>query len=234
MFKRVALVGNDNHFFTTVKESLLSFIPNIYWLEFNNGFEIINYCLNKKELPEVVITEMFLSKVDGIIVTDYLSTYLPDIRVICVIEELDNNIVSDVTEVGAMGLLTKSNPSFFLKIIYSNDGIYNIKKTTLNEIAPTSAAVSNGLFQYRNILFKNKGITKRESLFLLLNSTGLEFGEIATLMFISRKTVENLFNSVAKKIGVHNRHNLTLFCIRMRLTKFSIVKANTPLNIVYQ
>ena len=85
------------------------------------------------------------------------------------IEELDNNIVSDVTEVGAMGLLTKSNPSFFLKIIYSNDGIYNIKNTTLNEIAPTSAAVSNGLFQYRNILFKNKGITKRESLFLLLS-----------------------------------------------------------------
>lgn len=233
MFKRVALVGTDKKFFPFAKENLVGFYPNISWLEFDNGLEIINYCLNSKELPDIVITEMFLFKIDGIIVTDYLSTYFPDIGVICVVDELDGNIISNVTEVGAMGLINKSDPSILLKIIHSNDAIDSIMKTTLNDITPIHSAVSNDLFHYRNIIFKKYGITKRESLFILLNATGLEYGEIATLMFISRKTVENLFNSVAKKFGVQNRHNLTLFCMRMRLTKFSIIKADRSRNIVY-
>ncbi len=70
-------------------------------------------------------------------------------------------------------------------------------------------------------------------MFLLLNATGLEYEKIATLMFISKKTVDNLFNSVAKKIGVQNRHNLTLFCIKMRLARFATVKEPTAQQIAY-
>lgn len=38
---------------------------------------------------------------------------------------------------------------------------------------------------------------------------------------------------VARKFGVQNRHNLTLFCIRMRLTKFSTVNAINTQNMFY-
>lgn len=233
MTKRVAVIGPDKEFFSDVKKNVLGFYPGICWFEFDNGFEFITHCLNTKELPEIVFTEMFLFKIDGIAVTDYLRTYLPEIGVVCVVDELEDNVISNVSEVGAAGLMNKSDASRLFKITYSNDDVCHILKTTLNDIASIHPAAYKNLFHYRDTIFKKYGITKRESLFLLLNATGLDYGEIATLMFISRKTVDNLFNSVAKKFGVQNRHNLTLFCIRMRLTKFSTVKTDTDRNIVY-
>ena len=234
MHRRIALVGADKEFFTIVKEYLPRFYPKIHWLEFDNGFEIVNYCLNSKELPEIIILEVFLLKIDGIIVTDYLSTYLPDIGVLCVVEEIDNNLISNIADVGALGLINKSEPSIIMKIAYSNDDLYRVIKTTFIDFMSINKPVRKGISHHRNTIFKNYRITKRESLFILLNATALEYEEIATLMFISRKTVDNLFNSVAKKFAVQNRHNLTLFCIKMRLTNFSTVKKVTLRNIVYQ
>lgn len=233
MVKTVAVIGLDKGFFSVLKEKVLGLYPEMRWLEFDNGFEIINYCLNNKELPEIIFTEMFLLKIDGITLTDYLSTYLPDIGVVCVVDELDGNVISNVSEVGAVGLMNKSDANMLFKIIQSDDDVFRIMKTTLNDIASIHPAVHKDLVHYRNTIFEKYGITKRESLFLLLNATGLEYGEIATLMFISRKTVDNLFNSVAKKFGIQNRHNLTLFCIRMKLAKFSTVKTATTRNIVF-
>lgn len=226
MFKIVALVGINKDFFSVIKKNLLRFYPKVSLIEFNNGFEVINYCLNCKELPEIVITEMFLYKIDGIVLADYLSTYFPDIGVICVVDKLDGNLINNASDVGVMGLINKSDPCTLLMIAYSNDDTYRIIKTTLDDITLADSTIHKNLFHYRDTFFKKYGITKRESLFILLNATGLEYREIAALMFITRKSVENLFYCVARKFGVQNRHSLTLFCIRMGLTKFSIIQAD--------
>lgn len=233
MVKRVALVGPDKGFFAAVKKNLLAFYPEVCWLEFDNGFDIINHCLTQKELPEIVFTEMFLLKIDGISVTDYLSNYLPSIRVVCVVDELDQNVISAVSEVGAVALMDKPDVESLYRIICPEDNLCHVSRTTLQDIGSIHPAANKGLFHYRNSIFEKHGITKRESVFLLLNATGLEYGEIAALMFISKKTVDNLFNSVARKVGVQNRHNLTLFCIRMRLAKFSTVKTSSVQTIAY-
>lgn len=230
MVKRVVVIGTDKEFFTLVEEGMLGLNPEISWLEFENGFDIINYCLSNKELPEIVFTEMFLLKIDGITLLDYLSTYFPEIMVVGVVDELNSDIIRSFSEVGAAGLMKKSDAHVFFKIIDSVNGC-RIVKTFLNDITPVYSATKRNLLQYRITILKKYRITKRESLFLLLNATGLDYMEIAKLMFISRKTVDNLFNSVAKKFGVQNRLNLTLFCIRMKLVKISTAKINaTPYN----
>lgn len=233
MIKRAAAIGLDKAYFSTVRKNMLEFYPEISWMEFDNGFEIIKYCLTNNELPEVVFTEMFLFKIDGITLTDYLSTYLPGISVVCVVDELDDHVINNISEVGATRLMKKPDASLVFKIVYSNDHFCSIIKACLNDIVSIHHAPNKNLFHYRNTVFEKYGITKRESLFLLLNATGLEYGEIAALMFISRKTVDNLFNNVAKKISVQNRHNLTLFCIRMGLTILPTVKTDTLRNIAY-
>lgn len=43
--------------------------------------------------------------------------------------------------------------------------------------------------------------------------------EIAKLMFVERKTIDNVSANVAKKVNVKNRQNLTLFSIRNSLVK---------------
>lgn len=228
MFKRVAIVGPDKAFFSDVKENIFGIYSENRWLEFDNGYEIITYCLNNKELPDIVFVEMLPFKIDGIIVTDYFKTYLPEICVVCVAAELHGNILSDVSEVGAVGLMTKSDATMLFKIVKSDSNGCGMIKTTVNDIASIQTTLHTDLFKYRDETFKKCGITKREALFLFLNATGLEYGEIAALMFISRKTVENLFNSVAKKVGVQDRHNLTLFCIRMGLARFLNIKTALP------
>lgn len=43
--------------------------------------------------------------------------------------------------------------------------------------------------------------------------------KIAKLMFVERKTIDNVSANVAKKVNVKNRQNLTLFSIRNSLIK---------------
>ena len=233
MIVRVAVIGPAKDFFAVLKENLLGIYSAMDWLEFDNGFEFISHCLNAKKLPDIVFTEMFLLKIDGSAVADYLSTYFPDIRVVFVVYEIDSEIISNVSEAGAVGVVTRSDASIVFKIPNFGDEIFRVKKTTLRDIASLHSIFHQNLRDYRNAIFGKYGITKRESLFLLLNATGLEYGEIAKLMFISKKTVDNMFNSVAKKLGVQNRHNLTLFCIKMKLAKFSTVKTVAMKNILY-
>lgn len=233
MINKVAVIGHDKTFFSLIEKNLLRIYPKIVCLEFNDGLEVITYCLRNKELPELIFTELFLDKIDGIALTDYISIYLPGIRVVCVVDEFDDNLIGNMAEVGVMALMSKSGTGRLFRIMHSNDGIYRIVNVDLNEIASLAPADRKALRYYRNAVFEKYGITKRESLFVLLNATGLDYSEIAMIMFISRKTVDNLFNSVARKFGVQNRHNLTLFCIRMRLTKFSTVNAINTQNMFY-
>ena len=224
MIVRVAVIGPAKDFFAVLKENLCSIYPAMSWLEFDDGFEFISYCLTCKELPNIDFVEALLLKIDGTTVSDYLSSYFPEICVICVVEEIDSYVISNLSEVGVTGVINRSDANALFKIIDPNTNPYRIVQTSLSDIGSIRCPSHNTLVYYRATIFEKYGITKRESLFLLLNATGLEYGEIAKLMFISRKTVDNLFHSVAKKFGVHNRHNLTLFCFRMRLTKISMVK----------
>ncbi len=61
MVNRVTFVGSDQDFFSVLKKKVFAFYPGTSWFEFENGFEIIHYCLTHKELPEIVFTEMLLS-----------------------------------------------------------------------------------------------------------------------------------------------------------------------------
>lgn len=227
MVKRAAFVGSDHESFSALRKNVFAFYPRISWLEFENGFEIILYCLTHKELPEIVFTEMLLSKIDGIVLTDYLNTCFPDMTVVCVVDEPEADLISYIAEVGAAGLVNKSDFGKFYKIIYENSNACHLAESGLKNIISENDKLNFPLLHYRNTVCKRYGITNRESLFLLFNATGLEYSEIALLMFVSKKTVDNLFYSVARKIGVDNRHNLTLFCMRMKLIRFSTVKAPT-------
>lgn len=40
-------------------------------------------------------------------------------------------------------------------------------------------------------------------------------------MFVERKTIDNVFANVAKKINIKNRQNLTLFSIRNSLVRIA-------------
>lgn len=64
-------------------------------------------------------------------------------------------------------------------------------------------------------------LTKRESLIVALNATGIETAEIAKLMFIERKTAENLFANASKKMSVKNRLDLALAALRVGLVKIA-------------
>jgi DNA-binding NarL/FixJ family response regulator len=134
MINKVAVIGHDKIFFSLLEKNLLRINPEMVCLEFNDGLETITYCLRNKELPELIFTELFLNKIDGITLTDYISVYLPGIRVVCVVDEFDDSLVGNMAEVGAVALMSKSDVGRLFRIMPSNDGIYRIVNADLNEM----------------------------------------------------------------------------------------------------
>jgi DNA-binding NarL/FixJ family response regulator len=233
MIKRIAVVGSDKQCLSAIRLQVLKFYSETICLEFEDGFDFIKYCLYSKYLPEIVFLEMFLFKIDGVALTDYLTEYLPNIRVVAVGDQLNSYAISHIAEVGAIGYICKLDVSSIFKIDVSNDNNNRLIRGSFQDVSTLSYTTHKGRHNHKNAIFAKYQITKREALFFSLNATGLEYSEIATLMFISRKTVDNLFNSVAKKIGVQNRHNLTLFCLRIGLAKFATLPPFTGPNLIF-
>jgi DNA-binding NarL/FixJ family response regulator len=146
---------------------------------------------------------------------------------------MDSRTVDAAAAVGTKGLICKSDICTFFSIKHAGPDKYYPDTTTIKGLTESFCTVPTELFKHKQAIFTKYGITKRESMFLLLNAMGLDYREIAEIMFISVKTVDNLFNRVSKKLGTLNRHALTLFCIRMGLVKVATVQTGTPLNVGY-
>lgn len=194
------------------KESWLNVV-----VEALDGYALIDYC-NTKSVPDILLVDVNMLKMDGVAVASYLYDHYPQIKVIGVSTYTDREIVEDMLAVGAWGYVTKLNLGCLIDAIRSvvNNTVYIDPFTQVDGSVRESLMLERKEQKAANTQLH---ITKREATFITLNATGLEYAEIAKLMFVERKTIDNVFANVAKKINIKNRQNLTLFSIRNSLIK---------------
>ncbi|MFL9482237.1 response regulator transcription factor [Chitinophagaceae bacterium LWZ2-11] len=186
-------------------------------LEVANGYQLLQELMTIKTVPDIIVLDINMPKIDGLTALTYLINKFPKIRIICLSVFGSKGLISEVLTEGGMGYLTKnvlqrSLPKAVETVLH--DKVYidrfisneqgNFKKgTTTKEIAENN--------------FGN--LTKRELEFLQLNSTELSYEEIAQLMYVSSSTVSSYYDSVAKKLSISSRSNLSLFAIKNGLVK---------------
>ncbi|AZA79162.1 DNA-binding response regulator [Chryseobacterium sp. G0186] len=183
-----------------------------------NEFEVIYVCENGKDLiqkleegnkiPDIILLDISMPIMNGFETATWLAKNHPDIKVMALSMQGDDNSVIKMIKSGAKGYLLKNThpkdletaltrlntdgffyPEWASKIIFSN-----LNKDVENEITVK--------------------ISDREKEFLKYTVTELSYKEIADRMCCSPRTVESYRDQLCDKLDLKTRVGLAVFAIK--------------------
>jgi DNA-binding NarL/FixJ family response regulator len=183
-----------------------------------NEFEVIYVCENGKDLiqkledngkiPDIILLDISMPIMDGFETAAWLTQNHPEIKVMALSMQGDDNSVIKMIKNGAKGYLLKNThpkdletaltklnsdgffyPEWASKIIFSN----------LNKDKETESTVR---------------ISDREREFLKYTVTELSYKEIADRMCCSPRTVESYRDQLCDKLDLKTRVGLAVFAIK--------------------
>lgn len=210
--KKIDIIIVDDHLLFS--QALNGLVSN--FVEFNviavlgNGKELINYLNQKNQPPEIVLMDIQMPIMNGIEATQLLKEKFPKIKVLALSMECEEETILKMLHAGAKGYLLKDiHPSILkhaLNEVNSNGFYYteNVASTLLNSIHKKETA--------KNIFLKD-----RELEFLKLACTERTYREIAEVMCLSPKTIENYRESLFEKLEAKTRIGLVLYAIKEKI-----------------
>lgn len=173
-----------------------------------NGRELLNKLESPKNIPDVVLMDINMPILNGIETTENLKNHFPNIKVLALSIEEDENTILKMLRAGAKGYLMKDTKKAILE-------------KALLQVMETGSYHDNTVTQILQNSSKIKAVelTTKESEFLKLACSEMNYKEIADTMFVSPKTVENYRDSLYRKLSLKNRIGLVLYAIQNNLFK---------------
>lgn len=156
----------------------------------------------KRVHPDVILMDVNLPAMSGIECIKSLKAILPDVEIVILTNQTDDDNIFQALSAGASGYLSKTIfPSKLLNAITE----------VVNGGAPLNMSVARKVV---NSFSKNKSdlsqISKRESEVLELLCEGYNYKNIAAALFISPNTVRFHLKNIYRKLHVNSRHEAVL------------------------
>ncbi|MAN59641.1 MAG: DNA-binding response regulator [Flavobacteriaceae bacterium] len=173
-----------------------------------NGKELLTELTRRGKTPDIVLMDVNMPIMNGIEATEHLKEHYPEIKVLALSIEEEEEIILKMLRAGARGYLMKDTKKEILEEALEqlmDKGYYHT-----NTIA--KILVGSLTKQPFDIEF-----TDRELEFIEYACTEMTYREIAEKMFLSPKTIEGYRDSIYEKIGIKNRIGLVLYAIRNNL-----------------
>ncbi len=206
---RVAVV-DDHVIFSQALKTLISSFDDMYVVfSATNGLEFIDHLKIQKELPDVLLLDVRMPILDGKETIKFLARSYPDIKVIALTMEDDEDTIVHMLQYGCKGYLLKDvdPPQLREAIIQVYQGDY----AYIEIVKDAMQAKKRSRFE------KNKleiHFTKREEeLVQYICGTDKSYNEIAEELNLSPKTIDNIRAAIFNKLGVHSRVS-AIFCAR--------------------
>ncbi len=178
--------------------------------EADNGQSLITQFKQKKNIPDVVLLDISMPVMDGFETASWLKEHHPEILVMALSVQDDEETLIRMIRNGARGYLHKNvHPAELEKALYTlvNKGMYYPDWAT-NKVFLKIAHPDD---QHPGGLPK---LNDREIEFLQHAATELTYKEIAEKMFCSPRTVENYRDGLFEKFGLNTRLGIVLFALR--------------------
>lgn len=173
-----------------------------------NGKDLIEKFENKEKIPDIILLDISMPIMDGFETAAWLTQHHPDIKVMALSMQGDDNSVIKMIKNGAKGYLLKNTHPKDLETALTNlnsDGFFypewasKIIFSNLNKDKETANAVK---------------ISDREREFLKYTVTELSYKEIADRMCCSPRTVESYRDQLCDKLDLKTRVGLAVFAIK--------------------
>lgn len=192
----------------------------------DNGFEVVavahngTECLDRARAtrPDVIVMDLQIPAPDGATCTEILVRELPGVAVLIMSASGEREDVLQAMKAGAKGYLVKSASKTEL--------IDGVRRTAEGDAVFTPGLAGLVLGEFRRMATEPKmpnddtpALTDRETEVLRLVAKGMAYREIADLLVVSHRTVQNHVQNVLRKLQLHNRVELTLYAIENGLSE---------------
>ncbi|MDP1843268.1 MAG: response regulator transcription factor [Sediminibacterium sp.] len=225
-----ALAEDDVRYRLLIKEELKLYKKNQIIIDANDGLELLLGLNKVKKMPDCILLDIQMPKIDGLLLAQYISHKYPELKMIGISTHSNIEIVTEVLSEGAIAFISKYFTHKESAIYQSCFGERNIFFEAIE------SATNNN--QYIDLLLINKPkemklsrstaairqndypeLTENQIEFIILNAADLSFDEIADIMQLSRSSIKSFYNQLAKLFDIHSRAELVTFCIKRGLIK---------------
>lgn len=209
--KKHTIVIIDDH--TLIAKALSGIISNyenfevIY--ECENGKDLIDKLKLKSVIPSLVLLDISMPIMDGFETAKWLKEHHPEIKIMALSMQDDDQSVIKMIKNGAHGYLLKNtHPADLEKALIRlmEDGYYYpewASKIVFSNIKNENSTDNN--------LPK---LTQREKEFLKYSTSEMSYKEISEKMFCSPRTIESYRDNLFEKLEIKTRVGLAVFAIK--------------------
>lgn len=210
--KKIDIIIVDDHLlFSQALNSLVSNYEEFNVIKIlNHGKELVEYFSTEKAFPHIVLMDIKMPQMNGIEATQWLKDHHPTVKVLALSMECDEVTILQMLRAGAKGYLLKDiHPKILHHALLEvhNNGFYyteNVTNTLLN---------SAGITQIKSRI----NLKDRELEFLKLACSERTYKEIAEVMCLSPKTIENYREALFDKLNAKTRIGLVLYAIKEKI-----------------
>lgn len=203
--KKIHLLIADDHpiFRKGLKDILLESFQNTSIIECVNGLEA--YENTKKHLPQVVILDINMPEMNGLEACKAIVKDKIDTKIIILTMYREKEMIRKAMLAGASGYLLKDNAVD--EILDCINQVQNNEKYIGTALLPYYNQINEDDRKKTEVLESIKLLSQAELKTLKLVSQNKTSKEIAELLFLSEKTVENYRSRICAKIGLPPRNN---------------------------
>jgi len=170
-------------------------------------------CNCKKNIPDIVLLDISMPVMDGFATAQWLKETHPEILIMALSMQDDEQSLIKMIRSGAKGYLLKNvHPAELEKALNGliKNGSYYPDWATSKVFNSLSATTATNI--------KTVNFTEREKEFLQYTVTEMSYREIAEKMFCSPRTVESYRDSLFEKLELKTRVGLAVYAIKNGFT----------------
>jgi len=195
-----------------------------------NGFELLLKINAAKTLPDILLLDIEMPKIDGLVATTYLFHKFPTLKIIGASSHSNKDLVTQVISEGATSFITKhflEPDSISYKPVY---GKRDVLKESIEHTLQNKSYIDLLLFNKVEDIEKTKSTAfirhqKYPNLsspiieFLILNAAELTFEEIGEIMNKSKGSIKSYSIQAGDLFNVKGSVEIKNFCIKHGLVK---------------
>lgn len=181
--------------------------------EASHGYLLFD--LLKKICPDIILMDISMPRISGIEVTRIVKKDHPEIKILILTANTDEQTLISSVKAGASGFLSKDISKEEL-----SEAILTVKAGSPYYGKTISGLVQKALLE--NYELKSESVSEqisdREIEIIRLFAEGLSYKQIAERLYISARTVETHKNNIMKKLGLATTVDLVKYAIKNGLT----------------
>lgn len=167
---------------------------------------------DSSKIPELVIIEVNLPKMDGFEITQWLKANYPSIKIVVCTTIADESSILRMIKLGVNCYLTKDE----ITIDGFEDDISQVLERG-NYFTPRVSEIV--IKSYKNSemsdnQLKMNLLTEKEKVVIKLVCNGLTIAEIADHLFLSKRTIDSIIQNMLRKLNVKNKIGLVIFALK--------------------